>query len=135
MQRETGRSVDSLSNLGKHLVFQAQIEIGHFVSDAPKRARNELKGDKHHLVQLAIKNAALSYQKDHDADAQQRRALEELQTRLHLRDLPQRIECFDISNISGTLAVGSMICFQDLYSGVPDILWVGWPRLHPHPLI
>jgi excinuclease ABC subunit C len=71
------------------------------------------RGDKHHLVQLAMKNAALSYQKDHDAAEQDRRTLEELQRKLHLRDLPQRIECFDISNISGTLAVGSMVCFQD----------------------
>jgi excinuclease ABC subunit C len=71
------------------------------------------KGDKYHMVQLAIKNAELSYQKDHDASAQQQRALEELQHRLHLRNLPRRIECFDISNISGTLAVGSMVCFQD----------------------
>jgi excinuclease ABC subunit C len=70
------------------------------------------RGDKHHLVQLAMKNAALSYQKDHDAAEQQRRTLAEIQRKLHLRDLPQRIECFDISNISGTLAVGSMVCFQ-----------------------
>jgi excinuclease ABC subunit C len=75
------------------------------------------KGDKYHLVQLAMKNAELSYQKDHDANAQQQRALEEVQSKLHLRDLPRRIECFDISNISGTLAVGSMVCFQD---GQPD---------------
>jgi excinuclease ABC subunit C len=75
------------------------------------------RGDKHHLVQLAMKNAELSYQKDHAASEQQRRTLEELQRKLHLRDLPQRIECFDISNISGTLAVGSMVCFQD---GQPD---------------
>jgi excinuclease ABC subunit C len=75
------------------------------------------KGDKYHLVQLAMKNAELSYQKDHDANAQQQRALEEIQSKLHLRDLPRRIECFDISNISGTLAVGSMVCFQD---GQPD---------------
>ena len=30
---------------------------------------------------------------------------------------PHRIECFDISNISGTLAVRSMVCFQE---GQPD---------------
>jgi excinuclease ABC subunit C len=75
------------------------------------------RGDKHHLVQLAMKNALLSYQKDHDANEQQRRALEELRSKLQLRDVPRRIECFDISNISGTLAVGSMVCFQD---GQPD---------------
>src|SRR5919201_1074953 len=75
------------------------------------------KGDKHHLVQLAMKNAELSYQKERDADEQQQRAIEELQDKLHLRIPPHRIECFDISNISGTLAVGSMVCFQE---GQPD---------------
>jgi len=75
------------------------------------------RGDKYHLVQLAGKNAELSYQKDHDESEQQQRALEEIQRKLRLRELPRRIECFDISNISGTLAVGSMVCFQD---GQPD---------------
>jgi excinuclease ABC subunit C len=71
------------------------------------------RGDKYHLVQLARKNAELSYQKDHDESEQQQLALEEIQRKLRLRELPRRIECFDISNISGTLAVGSMVCFQD----------------------
>ena len=44
------------------------------------------KGDKHHLVQLAMKNAELSYQKERDADEQQQRALEELQDKLHLQE-------------------------------------------------
>ena len=71
------------------------------------------RGDKRHLVQLAMKNAELSYKKAHDAEEQQQRSLEELQSKLRLRATPRRIECFDISNISGTLAVGSMVCFQD----------------------
>lgn len=75
------------------------------------------RGDKYHLVQLAMKNAELSYQKDHDEDEQQQRALEEIQHKMRLRTLPRRIECFDISNISGALSVGSMVCFQD---GQPD---------------
>ncbi len=70
------------------------------------------RGDKYHLVQLAMKNAELSYQKDHDANEQQQRALEDIQHKLRLHTLPRRIECFDISNISGSLAVGSMVCFQ-----------------------
>ena len=75
------------------------------------------RGDKYHLVQLAMKNAELSYQKELDADEEIRRALEELQKKLHLRQLPRRIECFDISNISGNQSVGSMVTFQD---GEPD---------------
>lgn len=39
-------------------------------------------------------------------------ALEELQKMLSLPALPQRIECYDISNIQGTSAVGSMVVFE-----------------------
>ncbi len=75
------------------------------------------RGDKYHLVQLAMKNAELSYQKELDADAQMQQALDDLQKKLHLNQLPRRIECFDISNISGNQSVGSMVAFQD---GEPD---------------
>jgi excinuclease ABC subunit C len=40
-----------------------------------------------------------------------------LQEKLSLTKLPQRMECYDISNISGKHAVGSMVVFQD---GEPD---------------
>src|SRR5207244_6439840 len=36
---------------------------------------------------------------------------------LHLSDAPRIMECFDISNISTTHVVASMVCFRD---GVPD---------------
>ena len=42
--------------------------------------------------------------------------INELQAALKLAKPPLRIECFDISNISGTNAVGSMVTF---YGGVP----------------
>lgn len=40
-------------------------------------------------------------------------ALEELRRELHLPHIPKRVECYDISDIRGTLAVGSMVVFQD----------------------
>jgi excinuclease ABC subunit C len=39
-------------------------------------------------------------------------ALEELQKALSLPRLPRRLECYDISNIQGTSAVGSMVVFE-----------------------
>lgn len=39
-------------------------------------------------------------------------ALKELEERLALPRLPQRVECYDISDIRGTSAVGSMIVFE-----------------------
>ncbi len=43
--------------------------------------------------------------------------LEDLKRLLKLKKLPERIEGFDISNISGNLAVGSMVSF---WQGLPD---------------
>ncbi len=40
-------------------------------------------------------------------------ALEELKTELRLPRIPKRIECYDISNIHGTAAVGSMVVFEN----------------------
>jgi excinuclease ABC subunit C len=39
--------------------------------------------------------------------------MEELQRVLNLPELPEHIEGFDISNISGTLSVASTVCFRD----------------------
>jgi excinuclease ABC subunit C len=78
---------------------------------APKR------GDKRALVQTAIENARESLQMARArwlADSgKAREALEQLQEELNLPSPPQRIECYDISNIQGTAAVGSMVVFLD----------------------
>lgn len=44
-------------------------------------------------------------------------ALEQIQDKLHLSKLPQRIECYDISNIQGEDPVASRVVFID---GAPD---------------
>jgi len=43
--------------------------------------------------------------------------LQELKSVLELEKIPRRIECYDIANISGTLATGSMVVFTN---GAPD---------------
>ena len=47
----------------------------------------------------------------------QEQALAELQQALKLPEPPNRIECYDISNIQGTAIVGAMVVFTQ---GVPD---------------
>jgi excinuclease ABC subunit C len=47
---------------------------------------------------------------DHNARS---KALTELQTALHLREAPLRIECFDMSHLQGTDYVGSMVVLED----------------------
>jgi excinuclease ABC subunit C len=69
-------------------------------------------GIKRELVDMAMKNAAQSVREKAAADGTEG-ILQELQERLHLSRLPRRMECYDISNIQGQLAVGSRVVFRD----------------------
>ena len=62
---------------------------------------------------MACENAErfLSRQKDEEMD--QARLLESLRERLQLKRVPRRIEAFDISNLQGGNAAGSMVTFLD----------------------
>jgi excinuclease ABC subunit C len=75
------------------------------------------RGDKIRLLALAMENARQSFLARRHSDQTHERMLEELRTKLHLRNAPKRIECFDISNFQGSLAVGSMVTFDE---GTPD---------------
>ncbi|MGH7771379.1 MAG: helix-hairpin-helix domain-containing protein, partial [Candidatus Binatia bacterium] len=60
---------------------------------------------------MAVQNARQSFFERHDQEKEREQMLLELQQRLRLKHYPQRIECFDISNIHGSNAVGSMVTF------------------------
>jgi excinuclease ABC subunit C len=78
------------------------------------------RGAKKKLVDTAAENAARGLEL---AQAKEMKTevitsgLRELKQRLHLPRMPRRIECYDVSNIQGALAVGSMV-----------VLEKGWPR-------
>jgi len=68
------------------------------------------RGDKRGLVDLALRNAALSYDTQFgDAAVSAFEALDTLRRVLDLPALPRRIECFDISTLQGTNTVASMV--------------------------
>lgn len=70
------------------------------------------RGDNAHLVELANKNAYEEAQRLTDKDERITSTLVLLGRMLSL-DPPKRIESFDISNISGTDIVASMVVFHD----------------------
>ena len=75
------------------------------------------RGEKRRLVALATGNAVealLRERAEWMADTARRdEALIELASALGLPRPPERIECYDMSNIQGTSAVGSMVVFID----------------------
>ena len=75
------------------------------------------RGEKRRLVALATDNAVETLARERAewlADTARRdEALTELASALDLVRPPERIECYDMSNIQGTSAVGSMVVFID----------------------
>ncbi len=69
------------------------------------------RGDKRELVEMARENARQSFSERHDQEKAREKMLQELQSKLRLKNYPQRIECFDISMLHGAHAVGSMVTF------------------------
>ena len=68
------------------------------------------RGRKKHLIAMVQQNAEQALKDLIDVDtAVSDQILEAIQHLLGLSHVPRRIECFDISNIQGTLAVGSMV--------------------------
>ena len=72
------------------------------------------RGDKRALVDLATRNAELSYRtRFNEITAAHFEALETLRSMLALPAVPRRIECFDISTIQGSETVASMVVCED----------------------
>ena len=71
------------------------------------------RGDKHGLLVLARKNALKTFQIEKTRQEQAETILESLQDRLSLESPPRHIECYDISNFQGSLAVGALVAFVD----------------------
>jgi len=75
------------------------------------------RGDKASLAQTALENAehALALYKTRRVSdfAARTEALNRLASALDLTDAPLRIECYDISHLSGTDIVGSMVVLED----------------------
>ena len=75
------------------------------------------RGDKRALMETVQRNAEQAFtqhklKRASDLTARSR-ALAEIQEALGLDEAPLRIECYDISHVSGTDVVGSMVVFED----------------------
>jgi excinuclease ABC subunit C len=75
------------------------------------------RGQKRALIAMAGKNASLVLAHSDRSLQRRARAIEDLKEQVGLPRTPHRIECFDVSHITGSWAVGAQVVFQD---GAPE---------------
>ncbi len=92
--------------------FEASDLLGEWLSEKRGKKVHLLapqRGEKKRLCQLAERNATEAYKQRGQRKKARRDILQELQAKFHLPALPERIECYDISNVQGQMSVGSMV--------------------------
>lgn len=99
------------------LPYAAEAEaLAELLSEAKgERVRVTLpqRGDKVELLRLANTNAERAFSERSKSREEIEAVLERLKARLHLRVLPRRMECFDISHQQGTSIVASQVASLD----------------------
>ncbi|MBK7859502.1 MAG: excinuclease ABC subunit UvrC [Archangiaceae bacterium] len=71
------------------------------------------RGDKAELMRLASQNAERAFSERKRTREETTEVLERLQQRLHLKNVPHRMECFDISHFQGSSIVASQVASLD----------------------
>ena len=100
--------------------FEDRVVIAERLSDLSARIVSlnvPQRGEPKELIRMAQTNARQLFDEQDSKKRSWKDLAENMMKKLHLPVLPHRIECLDISNISGTHAVGSLVSF---YSGEPD---------------
>ena len=103
--------------LPNKIMMREEIEDKELIQDWLTRTagrkveiKTPQKGEKLRLVEMAENNALITLEnKEKDKNA----ILTELKETLNLDKLPRKIECYDISNLSGTNMVAGMSVMQD----------------------
>jgi len=96
--------------------IEGRESISEWLSD--KRGRRvkistPSRGAKLKQAELANRNALESFQRKNSEELKDLDLLQRLKSSLHLRELPRAIECYDISNTQGALAVASGVRFEN----------------------
>ncbi|MFH0781835.1 MAG: excinuclease ABC subunit UvrC [Pseudomonadota bacterium] len=99
---------DDLDLLEEHLGDSAAMRV---------QVKIPQRGDSLQLVAMASTNAQQVFEEKEQKNKSWENLGGALQKTLHLARPPVRIECLDISNISGKQAIGSLVCF---HQGEPD---------------
>lgn len=99
----------------KDLLLQNHLEDEHLITQWLKEFQKEItikvpkKGLEYRLIRMVEKNADIIK----NQRKQMKGALLDLKNHLGISKIPKHIEAFDISNLGGKYAVGSMVVFED----------------------
>lgn len=88
-------------------------ELLHQTFHKRVRIRVPQRGDGTRLIELAMRNARQEAERITTKEEHMRGTLELLRQMLRLENQPRRMESYDVSNISGTDMVASMVVFED----------------------
>ncbi len=82
--------------------------------DTAIQVQQPKSGAKKKMVDISVQNARSAYLQNLHAIPSSRtsKVLRQLQRALRLRNTPEHIVCFDISNLGGSHVVGGMTCFK-----------------------
>lgn len=113
---------DTYSSNSKEVIVPFEIDV----VEEDLRVTVPKMGDKKKLLDMSEKNAQFFRQDVRKKESLVLRprseeenidVLREMQTALHLSELPDHIECFDNSNFQGAYPVAAMVCFKN---GLPS---------------
>ena len=117
------RYYDGIADIPDEVVVPSALEDGEALAEwlSEKKGRGvnlvfPKRGESLALVGIAARNAENALKNARLASDRPEEALRLLAEKLKLRGIPRRVECFDISNIGGKYAVGSLVAFAD---GIP----------------
>ncbi|MGD8769707.1 MAG: excinuclease ABC subunit UvrC, partial [Desulfobacterales bacterium] len=103
----------------KEVLFPTQLEDASLLEELLSSIKGKKvsvlrpkKGEKLRLVKLASQNAENRLKEFRASAATDMEILIQLKKQLKLDKVPRRIECFDISSISGSEAVAGMVVFE-----------------------
>lgn len=101
-----------------------QVDLGHDIIKLLQAVFQERQNKKAEVVaatgaegkkllDLTLTNAQSHFQDAVSKADRQAKGLEQIQAKFELRNLPRRIECYDISNFQGDQNVASQVVFED----------------------
>jgi len=79
---------------------------------ATVRLRINVRGERAKWVEMATTNADIALEQRISSNTDQQRRMSALRDFLDLAEIPQRIECFDVSHTSGEATVASCVVFD-----------------------